>query len=143
MIERLLSQNATIADALRKTATTSQQMGQAVSGAIMDMQFQDRVMQHIQNVNGALGVMSRTGGLLAARSRAEFEVLPLASSETALLQEVSPTSSRSVNFASGLLQPCSLRGYSVLKDAANTKPAANDVDLIRWRRNATGDIQIE
>ena len=88
MIERLLSQNTTIAEALRKTATTSQQMERAVSGAIIDMQFQDRVMQHLQNVNGALAVMSRTGGLLAAKSLAEFEVLPLASSETAMLQEI-------------------------------------------------------
>ncbi len=88
MIELLLVQNTTIADALRKTAKTSEQMESAVSGAIMDMQFQDRVMQHIQNVTGALAVFSRAGGLLAAKSLAEFEVLPLASSETALLHEI-------------------------------------------------------
>ena len=129
MIDRLLSQNSAIAEALRKTATTSQQMEQAVSGAIVDMQFQDRVMQHIQNVNGALAVMSRAGGLLAARSLAEFEVLPLASSETALLQEISDQFTLS-ELRERFIAALQLAGVLGLKDAANAKPAANDdIDL--------------
>ncbi len=75
MIELLVGQNTAIAGALRKTAGTSEQMEKAVSGAIMDMQFQDRVMQHIQNVNAALSVLSRAGGVLALQALSEFEAL--------------------------------------------------------------------
>jgi methyl-accepting chemotaxis protein len=129
MIDRLLSQNATIAEALRKTAKTSQQMEQAVSGAIMDMQFQDRVMQHIQNVNGALAVMGRTGGLLAAKSLAEFEILPLASWETALLQEIADQFTLS-ELRDRFVATLQLAGSVGLQDNASTKAAANDdVDL--------------
>jgi methyl-accepting chemotaxis protein len=89
MIERLISQNATITGALGQTAATSQQLEQAVSGAIIDMQFQDRVMQHIQNVSGALAVISRAGGILAARSQAEFDELsPPTAAADAILQEM-------------------------------------------------------
>jgi methyl-accepting chemotaxis protein len=129
MIERLLSQNTAIADALRKTATTSQQMEQAVSGAIIDMQFQDRVMQHIQNVNGALAVMSRAGGLLAAKSLAEFEVLPLAPSEIAMLQEIAGQFTLS-DLRERFVAALQLGRSPVHQDTANAKPAANeDVDL--------------
>ena len=129
MIERLISQNTTIAEALRKTATTSQQMEKAVSGAIIDMQFQDRVMQHLQNVNGALAVMSRAGSLLAAKSLAEFEVLPLASSEIAMLQEI-VCSSRLSDMRERFVAALQLEGSSVQQGTANQKPAANeDVDL--------------
>ena len=110
-------------------AQQSQQMEQAVSGAIMDMQFQDRVMQHIQNVNGALAVMSRTGGLIAAKSLAEFEVLPLASSEAAMLEEIADQFTLSElrdRFVAALL----LAGSAKLQDSASAKPAASDgVDL--------------
>jgi methyl-accepting chemotaxis protein len=89
MIQSLLAQNGAIADALHATAATSQQMEQAVSGAIMDMQFQDRVMQHIENVNGALAVLGRAGGVLAARSQSQIEMLsPLQCLGLALLVEV-------------------------------------------------------
>ncbi len=129
MIDSLLIQNATIADALRKTAKTSQQMEQAVSGAIMDMQFQDRVMQHIQNVNGALAVMSRKGGLFAAKSLAAFEVLPLASSETAMLQEIADQFTLS-ELRDRFVAALQLEGTIGLQDNASAKPAANDdVDL--------------
>ena len=57
MMNCLVDQNAAIADALQKTAVSSQEMEQAVNGAIVGMQFQDRVMQRIQNVNGALAVL--------------------------------------------------------------------------------------
>ena len=129
MIERLISQNTTIAEALRKTATTSQQMEKAVSGAIIDMQFQDRVMQHLQNVNGALAVMSRAGSLLAAKSLAEFEVLPLASSEIAMLQEIVCQFTLS-DMRERFVAALQLEGSSVQQGTANAKPAANeDVDL--------------
>ncbi len=129
MIDRLLSQNATIADALRKTATTSQQIEQAVSGAIVDMQFQDRVMQHIQNVNGALAVMSRTGGLLAAKSLAEFEVLPLTSSEAVMLQEIAGQFTLS-ELRQRFIKALQLEGVPGLEGIANTKSAgSDDVDL--------------
>jgi len=127
MIDRLLSQNAAIAEALRKTATTSQEIEQAVSGAIIEMQFQDRVMQHIQNVNGALAVMSRTGGLLGAKSLAQFEVLPLA--ETAMLQEIADQFTLSElreRFAAALQLP----GKVELQSGANANSAATtDIDL--------------
>ncbi len=129
MIERLLTQNATIGEALRRTATTSQQMEQAVSGAIMDMQFQDRVMQHLQNVGGALAVASRTGGLLAAKSLAELKVLPSAESETAMLQEIVDQFTLS-ELRERFVAAMHLAGASGLHNPAGGKAAANDdVDL--------------
>jgi methyl-accepting chemotaxis protein len=129
MIDRLLSQSLTIAAALRKTATTSQYMEQAVSGAIIDMQFQDRVMQHIQNVSGALAVMSRTGGLIAARSLAECEVLPSPSSETAMLQDIAGQFTLS-ELRHRFMTALQLEGLEGREGAANPKPAASDdVDL--------------
>ncbi len=125
MIDRLLSQNSTIAEALRKTATTSQHMERAVSGAIMDMQFQDRVMQHIQNVNGALAVMSRKGGVLAAKSLAEFEVLPSSSSEIAMLQEIVDQFTLS-ELRERFVAALQLAGSIALQDAASTGSAAHD-----------------
>lgn len=89
MIDLLLAQNKTIAGALGKTASTSHQMEQAVAGAIMDMQFQDRVMQHIQNVSGALAIISRAGGIYAAKAQAELDLLPRPDSVgDALLREM-------------------------------------------------------
>ena len=67
MMSCLVDQNATIADALNKTANSSQEMEQAVSGAIVGMQFQDRVMQRIQNVNGALAVLGHSSASIASR----------------------------------------------------------------------------
>lgn len=129
MIERLLAQNTTIAEALRKTATTSEQMELTVSRAIMDMQFQDRVMQHLQNVNGALAVFGRAGGLLAAKSLAEFEVLPLASAETALLHEVADQFTLS-DMRERFMTTLNFARSPGEQNAVNTKAAANsDVDL--------------
>ncbi len=129
MIDCLLSQNATIAGALQKTATTSQQMEQAVSGAIMDMQFQDRVMQHIQNVNGALAVMSRTGGVLGAKSLAEFEVLPFALSENTMLQEIAGQFTLS-ELRERFVAALQLGGSLGPQPKANAKTAVTDgVDL--------------
>ena len=71
MMNCLVDQNAAIAEALQKTAVSSQDMEQAVSGAIVGMQFQDRVMQRIQNVNGALAVISRAAGSCAGASGPE------------------------------------------------------------------------
>ncbi len=129
MIELLLAQNATIAAALRKTAATSEQMENAVSRAIIDMQFQDRVMQHIQNVTGALTVISRAGGLVAAKSMAECEVLPLASSEAALLQEIADQFTLS-ELRERFITTLQLRRSPGEQLSANTQPPANaDVDL--------------
>ena len=75
MITLLISQHAMIASVLEQTTATSEQVERAVSGAVMDMQFQDRVMQHIQNVNAALAVLSRAGGVLAVRALSEFGTL--------------------------------------------------------------------
>ncbi len=68
MMGCLVDRNAAVADALHKTAVSSQGMEQAVSGAIVGMQFQDRVMQQIQNVNGALAIIGRAATSLAAQS---------------------------------------------------------------------------
>ncbi len=73
MMNCLVDQNAAIANALQKTAVSSQEMEQAVSGAIVGMQFQDRVMQRIQNVNGALGVIGRESASLANAAGAEAD----------------------------------------------------------------------
>ena len=73
MMNCLVDQNAAIANALQKTAVSSQEMEQAVSGAIVGMQFQDRVMQRIQNVNGALGVIGREFASLANAAGAEAD----------------------------------------------------------------------
>ena len=68
MMDCLVDQNAAIADALQKTAVSSQEMEQAVNGAIVGMQFQDRVMQRIQNVNGALAILGRAAASLAGQT---------------------------------------------------------------------------
>ena len=89
MIELLVSQNSTIAGALRLTATTSEKMEQAVCGAIVDMQFQDRVMQHIQNVSGALSVLGRAGGAVSAKAEDQFGLAsPSTPAGVAMLQEI-------------------------------------------------------
>ncbi len=75
MTERLVGENTMIAGLQKKTADASEEIERTVSGAIMDMQFQDRVMQHIQNVNAALAVLSRAGGILSMKALAEFETL--------------------------------------------------------------------
>jgi hypothetical protein len=71
MMSCLVDQNAAIAEALQKTAVSSQEMEQAVNGAIVGMQFQDRVMQRIQNVNGALAILGRAATSLAGDSNTE------------------------------------------------------------------------
>ncbi len=68
MMGCLVDRNAAVADALHKTAVSSQEMEQAVCGAIVDMQFQDRVMQQLQNVNGALAIIGRAATSLAAQA---------------------------------------------------------------------------
>ncbi len=68
MMGCLVDRNAAVAEALHKTAVSSQEMEQAVSGAIVGMQFQDRVMQQLQNVNGALAIIGRAATSLAAQS---------------------------------------------------------------------------
>ncbi len=89
MIELLITQNATITGALRKTAATSEKMEEAVSGAIVDMQFQDRVMQHIENVNGALSVLSRAGRAVSAKAGDEFDLVSTSTpAGVAMLQEI-------------------------------------------------------
>jgi methyl-accepting chemotaxis protein len=70
MMSCLVDQNAAIAEALQKTAVSSQEMEQAVSGAIVGMQFQDRVMQRIHNVNGALAVLGQAATSFANASGA-------------------------------------------------------------------------
>ncbi len=71
MMSCLVDQNAAIAEALQKTAVSSQEMEQAVNGAIVGMQFQDRVMQRIQNVNGALAILGRAATSLAGDTNTE------------------------------------------------------------------------
>lgn len=128
MIESLLAQNATIAGALQSTAATSQQMEQAVSGAIVDMQFQDRVMQHIQNVNGGLAVISRAGGVLAAKSQSEFDVLsPLQCFGLSLLVEIADQFS---------LSDMRDRFIAALQIEAHAAPRAQD------KSHDSGDIDL-
>ncbi|MGO9546155.1 MAG: methyl-accepting chemotaxis protein [Rhodomicrobium sp.] len=89
MMDCLLSQNAAIADVLQKSAASSQQMERAVSGAIVDMQFQDRVMQRIQNVNGALALLGRAVAGASGISRSGFPVTPLeGEAAAAIIQDV-------------------------------------------------------
>ncbi len=65
ILDSVVTQNGAIAEILKQTAASSQQTEQSVSGAIVEMQFQDRVMQRIQNVNGALAVIGRSTALAA------------------------------------------------------------------------------
>lgn len=67
MMDSLVDRNSATAEALHKTAVSSQEMEQAVSGAIVGMQFQDRVMQEIQNVNAALAILGRAAVSLGAK----------------------------------------------------------------------------
>lgn len=129
MVERLVAQNATIGDALAKTAATSQEMEQAVSGAIVGMQFQDRVMQHIQNINAALAVMSRIGGMLAAKAQAEFKEPTLGLRENAMLGDIASQFTLSdlrKRFAAAL----GISGEWQTQNGVNSKSAGeSDIDL--------------
>ncbi|MFZ1110698.1 MAG: methyl-accepting chemotaxis protein [Rhodomicrobium sp.] len=128
MISSLIAQNATIAGALSTTAATSQQMEQAVSGAIVDMQFQDRVMQHIQNVNGALAILGRAGGALAAKTQSEFETLsPLQQLGLALLVEVADQFTLS-DMRDRFIAALRLEGHSAPR-AQDQSHDSGDVDL--------------
>ncbi len=76
IMDCFVTQNAAIAGALQKTAVSSQKMEQAVSTAIVDMQFQDRVIQRIQNVSRALAVMGQSAAAIAEKSKIEFPAQP-------------------------------------------------------------------
>jgi methyl-accepting chemotaxis protein len=126
MIDILINQNKTIADALQTTVGSSEQIGQSVSGAIMDMQFQDRVMQHIQNVNGALGVLGRAGGALVGKALSEFETLsPHERHGVALLVEMADKFSLS-DMRDRFIAKLELEGHC---SQAHKLSAEGDVDL--------------
>ncbi len=125
MIELLLAQNGAIAGALRKTAVTSQQMEQAVSGAIIDMQFQDRVMQHIHNVNGGLAVLSRSGGILAAKWRSLFDGPP-PDRDAAMLLEIADQFTLS-EMRRRFLTALQIEGHAARPRSGNA--GAGEVDL--------------
>ncbi|MGO9476066.1 MAG: methyl-accepting chemotaxis protein [Rhodomicrobium sp.] len=72
MMGSLVSQNAAVAGILQKTAISSEEMEQAISGALADMQFQDTVTQRIQNVNGALALIGRAAAAAAGKSQPEL-----------------------------------------------------------------------
>jgi methyl-accepting chemotaxis protein len=125
MMNCLVDQNAAIASALQKTAVSSQDLEGAVNGAIVGMQFQDRVMQRIHNVKGALAVLGRASSAIAGQSPRTSD---FTESEEALLREVMAT------FSLGELRDrfgaaMQLEGVSMPATAASAVPPTSDIEL--------------
>jgi methyl-accepting chemotaxis protein len=57
IMQHLVEQNMRLAAVLKKTAATSEEITEAVSSAVVRMQFQDRTKQRLENVNAALDVL--------------------------------------------------------------------------------------
>jgi methyl-accepting chemotaxis protein len=68
MMRHVVDQNLRFATALRQTATTSDQIANDVSSAVVRMQFQDRTKQRLENVNAALDVLVGALGDLCKRT---------------------------------------------------------------------------
>lgn len=68
MVDCLIEQNEQVADVLQHSATSSKEISQDISMAVVSMQFHDRTKQIFQNVNLALGVFSGALEGLAGRS---------------------------------------------------------------------------
>jgi hypothetical protein len=126
MMNCLVDQNAAIADALQKTAVSSQELEQAVNGAIVGMQFQDRVMQRIHNVKGAMVVLSRAASSIAEQSPHS----PVSSQvEEALLRDVLSTFSLG-EMRDRFVAAVQLDGISMpVPVPANAAPATSDIEL--------------
>jgi methyl-accepting chemotaxis protein len=69
MVDRLIEQNEQVADVLQHSATSSKEISQDISMAVVSMQFHDRTKQIFQNVNLALGTFSGVLEDLADRGR--------------------------------------------------------------------------
>ncbi len=129
MMDCLVNQNASIAEVLRKTAASSQQLEQAVSGAIMGMQFQDRVMQRIQNVNEALASMGRFTRALAEKSQGGTKIVASdAAASAALLQQMADGISLS-DMRDRFLAATQPAAASVKSEGDRLGAASGDVDL--------------
>ncbi|MBO6508956.1 MAG: hypothetical protein JJ979_10865 [Roseibium sp.] len=68
MVDCLIEQNEQVANVLQHSATSSKEISQDISMAVVSMQFHDRTKQIFQNVNMALGVFSGALDNLAERS---------------------------------------------------------------------------
>jgi len=60
MVRSLVDQNTRFAASLQQTATTTEQISNDISAAIVGMQFQDRTKQRLENVNAAVDVLAGT-----------------------------------------------------------------------------------
>lgn len=54
IMDTLVDQNARFTDVLQKTATTTEEITNDISGAVMGLQFQDRTTQMLENVSAGL-----------------------------------------------------------------------------------------
>ncbi len=128
MMNCLVDQNAAIAEALHKTALSSQEMEQSVNGVIVGMQFQDRVMQRIQNVNGALAVLARAANSLAAQMP-HTSGSSASQAEDTILREVAGTFSMG-DMRDRFAAAMRLEGVSLPQNTSvGAKAAATDVEL--------------
>jgi methyl-accepting chemotaxis protein len=127
MMNCLVDQNAAIAEALQKTAVSSQELEAAVNGAIVGMQFQDRVMQRIHNVKGAMAVLGRSASSIAEQSPHTSGAAAQQASD-ALLREVVSTFSLGEmrdRFATSV----QLDGFSAAPAVTSAVPATSDIEL--------------
>jgi methyl-accepting chemotaxis protein len=81
MMQSLIEQNKRFATVLQNTASTTKQITDDVSEAIVGMQFQDRAKQRLENVNAALEVL--VGASSELRDASAHAMAPCASSEDA------------------------------------------------------------
>ncbi|MBJ7535938.1 methyl-accepting chemotaxis protein [Rhodomicrobium vannielii ATCC 17100] len=91
MVDRLLDQNAAISSNLSTTGASSRHIEEAVACAVRELQFQDRVTQHIQNICGALALLAVKNADLVKEGFAETRVSAAPPHATALLEEVART----------------------------------------------------
>jgi methyl-accepting chemotaxis protein len=95
MVDRLLDQNAAIASSLSTTGVSSRYIEDAVACAVRELQFQDRVTQHIQNICGALALLADRNADLVKEGLAETRMSAAPPHATILLKEIAGTFSLS------------------------------------------------
>ncbi|QDG78896.1 methyl-accepting chemotaxis protein [Labrenzia sp. PHM005] len=68
IIDQLVLQNEQISEVLQSTAGTTQEITRDISGTVISLQFHDRCKQVLQNVNGALQVISQENEKLRSQA---------------------------------------------------------------------------
>jgi methyl-accepting chemotaxis protein len=76
IMECLVEQNDMSAGLLEDTAQTSDKITRDISAAVVSMQFQDRTIQRLQNICGAMTVLENATGVLEKQTTADMPGIP-------------------------------------------------------------------